>query len=191
MNDKGYLEIIMGPMFSGKTSRLIDIYHTYQENGFSVCTINYLHDTRYGNKLTTHDQRSIDCIHLENIWKLSLETIQKHQVFLINEAQFFNADELYEIVIKLVEHYHKYVFICGLDGTFKRETFRGMGLFRLIPMADVAYKLTAKCMVCGDCNAPFTKRLVNNSDEVLIGTDEYQAVCRKCYKNNPIKHIDL
>lgn len=186
----GYLEIIMGPMFSGKTTRLIDIYHRYREKGYNVCAINYLHDTRYGNKLTTHDQRSIDCIHLEHIWELSLETIQKHQVFLINEAQFFNADELYEVVIKLVEHYHKYVFICGLDGTFKRESFKGSGLFRLIPMADAAYKLTAKCMICED-NASFTRRLVNNRDEVLIGTDEYQAVCRKCYKNNPIKHIDL
>jgi len=145
-------------MFSGKTTRLIEFHNEYREKGYNVCAINYIHDNRYGNKLTTHDQRSIDCIPLEHIWELSLETIANHKVFLINEAQFFNADELVEVVIKLVEHYHKYVFICGLDGTFKREPFQGMGLFRLIPLADQVYKLNAKCMICGN-KASFTRQI--------------------------------
>ena len=183
LNPYGYLEIILGPMFSGKTSELIRLYHNYNLCGIPVCVINYYLDTRYDTvKLSTHDRKMIDCIQLKSLREITQEVIHSNDVFLINEVQFFDSDELQDVVLDLVENKSKTVYLCGLDGTFCREPFQGMGLLKLIPKADNVRKLQAICTSCKKRKAPFTMRVGKDKKEVLIGSEQYRAVCRSCFQ---------
>ena len=92
----GYLEIILGPMFSGKTSKLIDIYKQYTFCNMSVLVINHSADTRYSHttELCTHDGKKIDCIQVTKLQDIladyiDLFTGNQPVAVLINEGQFF------------------------------------------------------------------------------------------------------
>lgn len=172
---KGYLEIIVGPMFSGKTSYLIDVYNQHNVPEQSLKVINYSLDTRYDDKmLSSHDLVKIPCSFASKIGD-EMEDCINHDVILINEGQFF--PDLKERVLELVEKRHKYVYICGLDSDFKRNKFGD--LLDLIPYCDKVTKLTAKCE-CGE-PAIHSHRRVTSEQQILIGSDNYQPLCRKCY----------
>lgn len=177
----GYLKIFMGCMYAGKTTKLIEIYNDYIKKGTIPCVINYYSDNRYHDKLlSSHDKVMIPCIKVKNIYdafRNDPELLKKTEVFIINEGQFFS--DLFEVVKLLVNKHHKRVYICGLDGDFKRNVFGQM--FQLIPICDDYEKLFAKCNICGS-NAPFTKRITDNKKQTVIGgSDMYIPVCRKCY----------
>ena len=174
----GYLEIILGPMFSGKTSRLLNIYKKCLSEDIKCYVINYSEDKRYSeNRLSTHNKKMIECNNCLLIKELlKKDIIDNNEVFLINEGQFFN--DIYEAVHLLVDVYDKEVYVCGLDGDFKRNMFGD--ILRLIPICDKVTKLSAICESCGD-NAIFTKRLTKESEQKVIGSDNYIPVCRKCY----------
>lgn len=174
----GYLEIIMGPMFSGKTTYLMDIYDECQRNGDKVLVINYAKDTRYHETmLSTHDKRMCPCLFTETIGSLkgAVDYSQSADIILINEGQFFT--DIYEAVIQMVEVLKKRVYVCGLDGDFKRNKFGG--LLDLVPVCDSIIKLKSKCS-CGE-DALFSHRMVDNGEQVLIGSDIYIPLCRTCY----------
>lgn len=179
--DSGYLEIIIGPMFSGKTSRLIHLQKMYTLCDMSVCVVNYDKDTRYHDTmLSTHDKQMIECMRTDCLDHL-LEKADRYDVFLINEIQFFT--EMYHVVKELVDTHRKIVHVSGLDGTFERKEFN-RELMKLIPIADDVVKLSSICKVCKK-KACFSKRIGENRDnreKVLIGGEEsYIPVCRKCY----------
>ena len=192
----GYLKLILGPMFSGKTSELIALYRRYIRSGRKVMVINYAGDTRYSaTDLSTHDKQMIHCYMLNNLKdvysgnyykdkdgneKSILEVFNDADVILINEGQFFK--DICDTVLEWVEKYDKKVYICGLDGDSNRSLFGN--LFCLIPYADDIVKLNSICASCKDGTfAPFTKRIIDNSNGAVIqiGSDEYIPVCRKHY----------
>jgi thymidine kinase len=184
----GYLELIIGPMFSGKTTALMNIYDRNILLGKSVCVVNYSGDTRYHESmLSTHDKRMIPCVFASTLRKIFSDDIlrQDHisDVILINEGQFFS--DLHEVVMELVEQYGKSVYICGLDGDFKRNKFGQ--LLDLIPLCDKVDKLRSNCHMCNN-NAIFSHRITNECDQVVIGSTNYVPLCRVCYnKSNVIK----
>ena len=94
----GYLEIVVGPMFSGKTTKLIETFYQLNKPNIQIKVINYSLDKRYDdNKLSTHDQWKINCeFHsdLDNI------DVSNTDIILINEAQFF--PDLKNIVLRWV-----------------------------------------------------------------------------------------
>jgi thymidine kinase len=173
----GYLELILGPMYSGKTTRLIEHYRAYKFIGKKIVVINYSLDTRYSNTmLSSHDRCEIPCVfdnHLsKNLWIDA-------DVVLINEGQFFN--DLVPAVIDMVETYGKTVHICGLDGDFRRQRFGT--ILELIPYSNKVEKLSAFCGNCKDGTpAIFSYRVTNESEQVVIGSDNYVPLCRSCYK---------
>jgi thymidine kinase len=178
----GYLEIILGPMWSGKTSALLKIYRQYSFCKSQLCVINYEADVRYsGTMLSTHDKEMIPCIlgfSMEEIMKTHKDEIENSDVILINEGQFFS--DIVPFAIKMVEEKRKKVYICGLDGDFKRDKIGN--LLDLIPMCDKMTKLHALCSVCKDGTlAPFTFRSTCDTEQVLIGNDIYIPLCRSCY----------
>lgn len=179
----GFLELIIGPMFSGKTTWLTNIYKTEYDNNknINIKVINFTGDKRYHDSmLSTHDQVMIPCIFADKLQDVCQEAdIINYDIILINEGQFF--PDLYETVYELVEKHHKRVHICGLDGDFKRQKFGGM--LDLIPLCDRVFKLSASCLKCQRL-AMFSKRLTNDEEQVVIGSSDYAPMCRKCYNDN-------
>lgn len=182
---KGFLELIFGPMFSGKTTEIVSIYKRYKCYNASVCVVNHTLDKRYSESmLTTHDGVSVETsLQIEKSRDLLREEyLDNYEIFLINEGQFF--DDLFHTVIQLVDVHKKKVHICGLDGDYNREPFGD--ILRLIPYADSVKKKTAFCKKCMDGTpAIFTKRLVKSESKILIGeTNFYIPVCRECFSKN-------
>jgi thymidine kinase len=194
----GYLKLILGPMFSGKTSELIALYRRYIRSGRKVMVINYAGDTRYSaTDLSTHDKQMIHCFmlnQLKDVYKSDLykdndnndrpimDVFYDSDVILINEGQFF--DDIVDTVLEWIENHNKKVYICGLDGDSNRNLFGK--LYSLIPYADDIVKLNSICASCKNGTpAPFTKRIIDNTNGAIIqiGSDEYMPVCRKCYNN--------
>ena len=188
-----YLELIIDPMFSGKTSRLIDIYKQCKFCNIPVVVVNHSVDNRYDEELlSAHDQVKIPCIKtdaLGYIWKEEPETngmfkvlrdreeIHFADVVLINEGQFF--EDLYDNVVSMLKHGKK-VYVAGLDGDFQRHKFGQ--ILDLIPLCDNVIKLKSLCSICKDGTAGiFSKRLTNETEQTIIGFSNYIPVRRKCY----------
>lgn len=176
----GYLELILGPMFSGKTTELIQHYKKYTYIGKRVIVINYAEDKRYHDEmLSTHDKIMIPCNFATTLGELWPQMADEYDVIIINEGQFF-AD-LYEVVLDMVEQKNKTVYICGLDGDFKRQKFGK--ILDLIPYADTVTKLNSLCSLCKDGKAGlFSHRITQETSQVVIGSDNYMPVCRGCYR---------
>ena len=194
--ESGYLEIIIGPMFSGKTSRLVEIYKQCKFCNISVAVINHSIDNRYDDELlSTHDQVKIPCIKTErlfNIWTDNFDIenniqditrtkdkfkVASSNVILINEGQFF--PDLEDFVKKLLE-YGKKVYVCGLDGDFERKKFGQ--ILDLIPLCDKVTKLTSLCSLCKNgTHGIFSKRITSEKAQTVVGSDNYIPVCRNCY----------
>ena len=181
----GNIHLILGCMFSGKTSELIRIVKRYKCIDKKVLLINYIEDNRYTEsdfpvekKVYTHDKVSYTCVSLENIEEL-LKMTNDYDVFAINEGQFFN--NIYSVSQELCEIHNKDVIICGLDGDYKREQFKN-NLLELIPIADTVNILTAYCSVCKDeTPARFSKRITTETEQKVIGSTNYIPVCRYHY----------
>lgn len=197
-NQSAYLEIILGPMYASKTSKLVSIYNHCIFSNISVSVINHSSDNRYDEELlSTHDQIKIPCIKTEkliDVWTnhISIEDdiprakdkfkIYFSDVILINEGQFFT--DLYDVVVDMLKE-GKHVYVCGLDGDFERKKFGS--ILDLIPLCDKVQKLTSLCSLCKDGTAGiFSMRLTKETEQTVIGSDNYISVCRKCYdtKNN-------
>jgi len=186
----GSLFLYLGPMFSGKTTKLIQIYKTRTYIGKKVAVLNYSQDRRYSDSmLSTHDQLMIPCIFIDSlreIWENPqndfYSVIQDADTILINEGQFF--PDIFEIVIDMIEDAGKEVHICGLDGDFQRRTFGS--LLQLIPYCNSVEKLNALCADCRDGTvAIFSHRISSESQQVVIGSDNYKPLCRDCYQSQP------
>ena len=179
----GYLEIILGSMYSGKTSRLVEIYKQCTFCNISVCVINHSIDDRYDTELlSTHDQIKIPCIKtnkLMDVWVeyTNLEKISLSNVILINEGQFF--PDLEEFVKKLLLNGKK-VYVFGLDGDYERKKFGQ--ILDLIPLCDKVTKLTSLCGMCKNGTLGiFSKRITSEQIQTVVGCDNYIPVCRSCY----------
>ena len=192
-----YLEIAIGCMYSGKTSFLVELYKQYKFCGISVAVINHSIDNRYDNEmLSTHDKVKIPCIKTDKLMDLYAEYIDiehptdsiprlqdkfkvmSSEVILINEGQFFTDLEEF---VKLMLVKGKKIYVSGLDGDFERKKFGH--ILDLIPLCDKVTKLTSLCSLCKDgTRAIFSKRLTNETEQTVVGSDNYIPVCRSCYE---------
>ena len=188
----GYLELIIGPMYAAKTTRLVEIYKQCQFCDIPVAAINHDIDNRYDEELmSTHDQIKIPCIktnQLKNIWKPDIKSNENNiitkysKVILINEGQFF--DDLYEVVNDMINH-GKQVYVCGLDGDFERKKFGQ--ILDLIPLCDKVTKLTSLCSKCKNGTPGiFSMRLTNEKEQTIVGSQNYIPVCRTCFKYSKV-----
>ena len=192
-SDCGYLEVIKGPMFSGKTTRLLEIYKKYKFCEIETMVINYEKDNRYSDQLlSSHDKVMIPCIKGLNLndivplltgeYEKSNETelykkFTNSKVILINEGQFFS--DIVKWVTIAVEQYQKNVYVCGLNCDFMRNKFGNW--LDLESISDNVVLLHSFCSICKQRPAIFSYRLSNESEIEVIGSDCYIPVCRKCY----------
>ena len=183
-----YLELIIGPMYSGKTSYLINKFKQFTFCNNNILVLNHQIDNRYStSKLSNHDLNMIPC---KMIDKLSIifeknelnELYQKAEVILINEAQFFH--ELEFSVLKMLDD-DKKIFVAGLDSDFQKNKFGN--IIDLIPHCDKIIKLTSLCSICKNgTKAIFSHRISEEKEQTLVGSSNYIPLCRNCYKLNNI-----
>ena len=171
----GEIQLILGPMFSGKTTELLRRYRRYQVVGRRCLLIKHGADKRYSEtKVSTHCRQEADAIVLNKLddfreWAC-------YDVICIDEGQFFpDVTEISEFLA----NNGKIVIVAALDGTWQRKPFENIA--NLISASESIVKLTAVCMICKR-DAPFTKRTCDDTAlEVIGGADKYMAVCRRCF----------
>jgi thymidine kinase len=181
----GYLKIILGSMFAGKTTELVKEYKRHESCGFECLFINHKIDTRYvkdENKTSTHDRVFINSINIgDNLFDFFKKQsfLDRYDVVLINEGQFFQ--DLYKFVDYIVNSLHKKVYVCGLDGDYKRKKIGS--ILDIIPLCDDVIKLKAICINCKTNDGIFTYRLTKEKEQIVVGVENYSVLCRKCYNS--------
>jgi thymidine kinase len=175
--DIGWIEVIAGCMFSGKTEELIRRLKRAQIAKFNVKIFKPEIDTRYSaDEIVSHSSLSLPSLLVKDAKEI-LEYSQDAQVIGIDEAQFF-SNELIQVCETLANS-GKRVIVAGLDQDFKGVPFEPMP--QLLAVAEYITKTLAICVVCGN-PADRTQRIVNSDERVLIGAaDRYEARCRKCH----------
>ncbi len=181
---KGTLEVICGPMFSGKSEELIRRLRRARIAQQPVISFNPHVDTRTTlHTIASHNGTSLEAITIADPFDIPLHITDAIEVVGIDEVQFFSP-EIVSVVIDLVEK-GKRVIVTGLNLDFKGVPFSTMPLFMAI--ADTVTKLSAICIVCGS-DAYFSQRIVNGVparfDDPIVqpGAQEaYQARCRSCH----------
>ncbi len=182
------LEVITGPMFSGKTEELIRRLHRAQIAGRDIKLFKPNIDFRYGvGQVTTHNGTNWPCFPVSSSYEITEKLFQgiypsPNTVVGIDEAQFLDSN-LPEVVEFLLTRRLNKIIVSGLDKDVATQDFGSMP--RLMVLADKLDKLTAVCNKCGADDASFTQRLVDGKPAALDGptilvggTESYEARCR-------------
>lgn len=172
----GAFHLILGCMFSGKTSELIRRYQRHVLGGKRCLMVKYARDTRYSaNAVATHDGVSIHgvrCLLLADVDRYVVES----DVVCIDEVQFYKDAPMW---CDKWANDGKVVIACGLNGMFNREPFPVVS--QLIPLVEDITFLTAICRETGD-EAVYSQRLTDETEEQIIGGAEtYRAADRTTY----------
>ena len=175
----GKVEIVIGCMFSGKSTELIRRISRYEAIGHQTLIVNHLLDTRTGKSVKTHSNQERIAMKTNSLLGImNKPSYINSKVIGIDEAQFFS--DLYKFIIES-EKDNKIIIIAGLDGDSNRKPFGQ--ILNCIPLCDEIVKLTAMDMVSRDGTpAIFTKRIVKNTKQVLVGSQDcFMAVSRSNY----------
>ncbi len=180
----GWIEVICGPMFAGKTEELIR-----RVNRMNFAKKKYLIfkptiDDRYSlTEVVSHSQRKVKAINVSHSSQIFDYLTSDVEAVVIDEVQFFD-DDIVEICKNLAEQGLR-VICAGLDCDFKGTPFQNVGM--LLAMAEMITKLTAICSQCGS-EATKTQRIINGKPAkfddpiILVGEKEsYEPRCRRCH----------
>lgn len=185
MMSSGYLEVIAGPMFSGKTEELIRQVKRAAIGKKRVQVFKHKVDTRYGRakKVYSHAGISFESELIGHARDIIKKLHPKTEIIAIDEAQWF-GESLVDVVEYLLKKGKK-VIASGLALTFDRQPFVPMPY--LMTIADKVTKLSAICTLCGN-EAVFHKRITKTNvdpriaDPSLVGRlESYEARCRRCF----------
>lgn len=175
--ETGWIEVITGCMFSGKTEELIRRLRRAKIAKQKVVIFKPNIDTRYSNNsIVSHSEQSLPSILIKDVNEI-LDLIEDAQVIGIDEAQFFSSD-LIDVCNKLADE-GKRVIVAGLDMDYKGIPFEPMP--QILSVAEYITKSLAICVECGN-PADRTQRKTTSSERVIVGAaDVYEARCRKCH----------
>jgi thymidine kinase len=174
----GWIEVICGSMFSGKTEELIRRLRRAQIARQKVAIFKPKIDVRYSDDhIVSHNQQRIPSIAVEKASDI-LQYVSQAQVLGVDEAQFFD-NTLVDICRQLANSGRR-VIVAGLDKDYRGVPFEPIP--QLLCEAEYITKTLAICVKCGN-PANYTQRLSKSAERVLLGaTDTYEARCRKCYE---------
>ena len=180
----GMIDLVLGPMFAGKSTELLRRIKRYRVASKKCLVIKYSNDTRYSeNCVATHDQQMIEAVSCKDLLDVQ-QKAEEFEIIGIDEGQFF--DNLV-VFCEEMANQGKLVIIAALDGTFERKAFGSV--LELIPLAESVTKLDAVC-VDWKHSASFTKRLCDSKETELIGgADIYKPVWRGCYNKEDSNKI--
>ncbi len=175
--ETGWIEVITGCMFSGKTEELIRRLRRAKIAKQKVVIFKPNIDTRYSsNSIVSHSEQSLPSILIKDVKEI-LDLVEDAQVIGIDEAQFFSND-LIDVCNKLADD-GKRVIVAGLDMDYKGIPFEPIP--QILSVAEYITKSLAICVVCGN-PADRTQRKTHSSERVIVGAaDVYEARCRKCH----------
>ena len=191
----GSLKMIIGPMFSGKSTELLHQANTYRAIGKKVLLVNHAFDKRYKEEavVTTHDLQSaseeecVSVLKLEDLIIQHANELNTHDVVCVEELQFF--EDAHQWICHLVNVMNKTVIVAGLISDYRANVFGEVQ--KLIAQADDIVHLKALCSVCNNGTpAVFTQRISPHKNQVAIGASEmYRAVCRKHFYEDSCEHV--
>ena len=175
--ETGWIEVIAGCMFSGKTEELIRRLRRAQIARQNVKIFKPKIDKRFSdNSIVSHSEQSLPSVLIDDINDV-LTLAKDAQVIGIDEAQFFSKD-IVNVCNELANN-GKRVIVAGLDQDFKGIPFEPMP--QLLAIAEYITKTLAICVICGN-PADKTQRKTNSGERVIVGaSDVYEARCRKCH----------
>lgn len=178
----GWIEVIVGPMFSGKSEELIRRLRRAAFARQRVEIFKPAIDGRYSaTEITSHSGFGIPSENVVKAAEILEKVLPRTEVIGIDEAQFL-GDEIVDVCTKLA-NLGKRVIIAGLNMDFRGRPFEPMP--RLLVLAEEVTKLLAICVRCGN-PAVHTQRLVESEELVVVGASGiYEARCRKCFEPNP------
>lgn len=178
--DMGWIEVICGPMFSGKSEELIRRLRRAEIARLKIAIFKPTIDDRYStNHIVSHSEQRISSIAVSSAQEIR-DRITDQQVIGIDEAQFFDLD-LVDICQELAGM-KKRVIVAGLDQDYTGKPFEPIP--QLLAVAEFISKTLAICVKCGS-PAGRTQRLTHDADRVVVGaSDIYEARCRFCHTVN-------
>lgn len=175
------LNLVLGPMWAGKSSYILGKIRRYKAIGWDVYVITNALDHRYGHfVISTHDNEQHAAVSVRSLLPLRGEdNYKKAKLIIVEEAQFFQ--DLFTFVVKAVEEDGKHLLVVGLDGDSERKPFGD--ILKLIPYCNTVEKLTSLCTECSDGTpALFSYRCVDVKEQVAVGAESmYKPLCRKHY----------
>ena len=183
--NSGWVEVICGSMFSGKTEELIRRIKRAQIAKQKVQIFKPIIDNRYSKEhVTSHSSMRADATNINNIEEIMTNLDDNTRIVAIDEAQFFSP-AIVEISQRLANRGLR-VIIAGLDLDYRGVPFGPMPL--LMATAEFVTKMSAICTVCGNTASRTQRRQLenveNSENQVLVGADEYyEARCRRCYES--------
>lgn len=171
----GRIEVIAGPMFSGKTSELLRRLRRLRIGGMRCCLIKHARDMRYAAGLvSTHDSHHESPTMVMS--SLAVADIRDYDAICIDEAGFF--EDIASVATQWADA-GKIVIVATIDTDFQRQPFRDVP--SLLAMAERVDKLTAICSSC-NLDASFTARTTNDQGQLVVGGAEaYRPLCRACH----------
>jgi thymidine kinase len=174
----GWIEVITGSMFSGKSEELIRRLRRAQIARQRVQIFKPRIDNRFGDShITSHSDMRIESVTVESARDLAENVRPDTQVVGIDEGQFFDLE--LPAVCNMLADSGKRVIVAGLDQDYLGKPFEPMP--QLLAIAEFITKTLAICVVCGE-PANHTQRLVESSERVLVGAQgAYEARCRRCF----------
>ena len=177
--DVGWIEVICGSMFSGKTEELLRRLRRAQYARQRIQVFKPALDTRYDDaEVVTHEGRSIRSIPVHSAQEILEKVDARTRVIGIDEAQFFDS-ELLTVCQEMADRGLR-VIVAGLDQDYRGEPFGSVPL--LMAVAEYVTKNLAICMVCGN-PANRSQRISGGADQVEQGSrDRYEARCRRCFR---------
>ncbi len=176
-NKRGWIEVIVGSMFSGKTEELLRRLKRALLANQKVMIFKHALDNRYSKtKVVSHDDNSVSSITVSSAKEI-LANISGADVIGLDEGQFFGND-LIEICNFLANSGIR-VIVAGLDMDYQCKPFGFIP--QLMAVADYVTKLHAVCVKCGSL-ASYSHRKIASDDLVIVGEKkEYEPLCRDCY----------
>ena len=178
----GWVEVIAGSMFSGKSEELIRRIRRAQIARQTVQIFKPAIDSRYsGGEIVSHSDMKLPSEAVGSAEQILERTAAETEVVGIDEGQFFDAS-LIAVVGQLADQGVR-VIVAGLDQDYRGQPFEPMP--QLLAVADFVDKTQAICMRCG-APASRTQRLSKSEDRVVVGgAEQYEARCRHCHRIGP------
>jgi thymidine kinase len=178
----GWIEVVVGPMFSGKSEELIRRLRRAEIARQRVQIFKPAIDQRYAaDEIVSHSGLGIRSDNVTRAAEIMEKVQPRTEVIGIDEAQFL-GDEVVDVCGKLA-NLGKRVIVAGLDTDYRGRPFEPMP--RLLAIAEEITKLLAICVRCGN-PAVHTQRLIDNEDLIVVGAQgTYEARCRRCFEPNP------